>query len=92
MAELTEIMRQRGYQMFIDLVNNIRVGQYQKVKRIQVQQRKINIKSSHVILIYSENNPEDDNNISKLSKLNYVEITQKSMDVFFESMLLDLQI
>ena len=78
--------------MFIDLVNNIRVGQYQKVKRIQVQQRKINIKSSHVILIYSENNPEDDNNISKLSKLNYVEITQKSMDVFFESMLLDLQI
>lgn len=78
--------------MFIDLVNNIRVGQYQKVKRIQVQQRKINIKSSHGILIYSENNPEDDNNISKLSKLNYVEITQKSMDVFFESMLLDLQI
>lgn len=92
MAELTEIMRQRGYQTFIDLVNNIRVGQYQKVKRIQVQQRKINIKSSHGILIYSENNPEDDNNISKLSKLNYVEITQKSMDVFFESMLLDLQI
>ena len=59
MTEMTKVMRQRGYQTFIDLLNNIRVGQYSSDNRIQPQQRKINIKNA----------PHD--TTSKLSKLKY---------------------
>ena len=41
MAELTEVMRERGDQTSIDLLNNIRVGQYSYYNRIQLQQRNL---------------------------------------------------
>ena len=42
-------------------------------------------------MIYAENKPKDDCNTSKLSKLNYSEITLKAIDVFPEIMPVDLQ-
>ena len=41
MAELTEVMRERGDQTSIDLLNNIRVDQYSYYNRIQLQQRNL---------------------------------------------------
>ena len=84
MAEMTEVMRQRWHHIFIDLLNNIRVGQCLNVNKIQLHQRKINIKNSppDATLICAENRPKDDYNISKLSKLNYTEIILKVIDVF----------
>ena len=93
MNELTELRRKIGDQTFIDLLNNIRLGQCSNDNRVQLQQSKINIKKSppDATLIYAENKSKDDYNTSKLSKSNHPEITPKSIDVFSEITPLDLQ-
>ena len=90
---MTEVMRQRGHHIFIDLLNNIRVGQCLSDNKIQLHHRKIYIKNSppDVTLIYAENKPKDNYNRSKLSKLNYSEIKLKAIDLFLETRSLDLQ-
>ena len=90
---MTEVMRQRGHHIFIDLLNNIRVGQCSSDNKIQLYHRKINIKSSppDATLIYAENKPKDNYNTSKLSKLNYSESKLKAIDVFLETRSLDFQ-
>ena len=57
-AQLTEVMRQKEDQTFIDLLNKIRAGQGSNDNRIQIQQRTINIRNStpDATLIYAENN------------------------------------
>ena len=66
MAVLTEVMTQRGYQIFTDLLNNIPVVQCSNDNKIQLQERKINIKNSppDATLIYAENKANDDYNLN----------------------------
>lgn len=46
MTKSIEVMRERGDQTFIDLLNNIHVGHCSNDNRIQLQQRKISINDS----------------------------------------------
>ena len=46
MSELTEVMRQRGNQTFIYILNKIRVDQHLNDIRNSLQQKNINLKNS----------------------------------------------
>ena len=61
--------------------------------RVQLQQRKINIKNwpHDAAFVYAENNQKDDYNKSKLLRLNYSEVKLKAPHVFPETMPLDFQ-
>ena len=80
-------------QTLIDVLYNIRVGQSLNDSKVQVQQRKVNIKNwpPAATFIYAENKPKDDYNTSKLIRLNYSEAKLKATHVFPETMPLDFQ-
>ena len=73
MAELTEVMRQRGDILFIDLLNQIRIGKLESDKEDLLKSRFISKEcfdySSHLIHIFAENLPVDQHNADMLDKL-----------------------
>ena len=72
-VELTEVMRQRGDQVFIDILNHIRVGIIDENDMAILKQRIIN--EDHpdypkdAIHLWAENKPVDDHNRMKLNEL-----------------------
>ena len=48
MAELTEVMRQKGDENFVNFLNNIRVGKCSEDNEKQLQMRKIPIENIHL--------------------------------------------
>ena len=89
MAELTEVMWQKGDKYFVNIPNNIRIEDNAN----QIQMRKILIGNVHsdVTLQFAENSLKDDHNASKIGQLNHLEIKIESTDVFTDSTLMHLQ-
>ena len=87
MAELTEKMRQKGDENFVNILNNIRIGKCSEDNVKQLQMRKIPIENVHpdATLLFAENSPKDDYNASKIGQLNHLEIKIESIDVFPDS-------
>ena len=93
MAELTEVMRQKGDENFVNFLNNIRVGKCSEDNEKQLQMRKIPIENIHhdATLLFAENPPKDDFKASKIDQLNHLEFKIESIDVFPDSTLIHLQ-
>ena len=68
MAELTEKMRQKGDENFVNILNNIRIGKCSEDNVKQLQMRKIPIENEYpdATLLFAENSPNDDYNASKI--------------------------
>ena len=93
MAELTEVMRQKGDENFVNILNNIRIGKCSEDNVKQLQMRKIPIENVHpdATLLFTENSLKDDYNASKIGQLNHLEIKIESIDVFPDSTPMHLQ-
>ena len=89
MAELTEVMWQKGDENFVYVLNNIRIEDNAN----QIQMRKMLIKNLHPddTLSFAEKSPKDDHNASKIDHLNHLEIKIESIDVFTDSTPMHLQ-
>ena len=64
MAELTEVMPQKGDEHFVNILNNIRTGKCSEDNVKQLRLRKIPIENVHpdATLLFAENSPKDDYN------------------------------
>ena len=93
MAELTEVIRQKGDGNLVNIVNNIRIGKCFEDNVKQLQMRKIPIENVHpdATLLSAENSLKDDYNASKIGQLNHLEIKIESIDVFPDSTPMRLQ-
>ena len=93
MAELTEVLRQKGDENFVNILNNIRIGKCSEDNVKQLQMRKIPIENVHpdATSLFPENSPKDDYNASKIAQLNHLEIKIESIDVFPDSTPMHLQ-
>ena len=93
MAELTEVMRQKGDEDFVNILNDIHIGNCSEDNAKQLQMRKIPIENVHpdATLLFAENSPKDDHNASKIGQLNNLEIKIESNDVFSDSTPMHLQ-
>ncbi|XP_066935952.1 uncharacterized protein [Clytia hemisphaerica] len=84
LVELTEVMRQRGDQVFIDILNNIRLGITQ-VNDMEVLSQRV-VTESHpdypreAIHLWAENKPVDAHNKMKLDELPGGQIKVISLD------------
>ena len=89
MAELTEVMWQKGDENFVYVLNNIRIEDNAN----QIQMRKMLIKNLHPddTLSFAEKSPKDDHNASKIDHLSHLEIKIESIDVFTDSTPMHLQ-
>ena len=92
-VELTEVMRQKGDENFVNILNNIRIGKCSEDNVKQLQMRKIPIENVHpdATLLFTENSLKDDYNASKIGQLNHLEIKIESIDVFPDSTPIHLQ-
>ena len=83
-AELTEVMRQRGDQTFIDLLNNIRVGEVSKSDEQILKSRFIKENDpsypKEAIHIWAENRPASDHNNNMLKNIDTLEHEILSID------------
>ncbi|XP_066927647.1 ATP-dependent DNA helicase pif1-like [Clytia hemisphaerica] len=85
-AELTEVMRQRGDQVFIDILNNIRIGVVDE-NNIDILKERI-VNKDHpeypkdAVHLWAENQPVHDHNMLKLSELPGEEVKVDSIDKF----------
>ena len=83
-SELTEVMRQRGDQIFIDLLNNIREGFVTEYDIKILMSRFISKNDpdypSEAIHIWSENSLVNDHNQQKLSELSGIEYELLAID------------
>ena len=93
MAELTEVMRQKGDGNFVNILNDIHIGKNSEDNVKQLQMRKIPIENvnSDATLLFAENSLKDDYNASKISQLNHLEIKIESIDIFPDSTPMHLQ-
>ena len=93
MAELTEVMRQKGDENFVNILNNIRIGKCSEDNVKQLQMRNIPTEDVHpdATLLFAENSPKGDYNASKIGQLNHLEIKIESIDVFPDSTPMHLQ-
>ena len=93
MTELTGVMRQKGNEKFVNIVNNICVGKGSEDNVKQLQMRKIPIESVHpeATLLFAQNSPKVDYNVSKIGQLNPLEIKIESIDVLPDSTSIHLQ-
>ena len=84
MAELTEVMRQRGDILFIDLLNQIRTSKLEIENEELLKSRFIEKDSldypSHLIHIFAENLPVDQYNVNMLNKLQSAKHVIYSLD------------
>ena len=76
MAELTEVIQQKGDENFLCILNNICIGKCPENSVKQIQLRKIPIENVHpdATLLLAENSPKDDYSASKIGQLNHLEI------------------
>ncbi|XP_066927184.1 uncharacterized protein [Clytia hemisphaerica] len=85
-VELTEVMRQRGDQVFIDILNNIRIGVVDE-NNIDILKERI-VNKDHpeypkdAVHLWAENQPVNDHNMLKLSELPGEEVKVDSIDKF----------
>ena len=93
MAELVEVMWQKGDENFVNILNDIRIAKCSEDNIKQLQMRKISIENVHpdAFLLFAENSPKDDYNASKIGQLNHLEIKIESIDVFPDSTPMHLQ-
>ena len=87
MAELTEVMRQKGDENFVNILNNNRLVKCSEDNAKQLQMRKITIENVHpdATLLFAENSAKDDYNASKMGQLNHLESKIESIDIFPDS-------
>ena len=73
--ELTEVMRQQGDSIFIDLLNNVRVGAVSEIDIALISSRSCTINNLsppvEAIYLFAENSLKDNFNNERLVKLNY---------------------
>ncbi|XP_066925556.1 uncharacterized protein [Clytia hemisphaerica] len=85
-VELMEVMRQRGDQVFIDILNNIRVGVVEENDLEILSQRIVTQNDpcypKDAIHLWAENKPVDNHNKLKLNELPGEEIEVVSVDKF----------
>ena len=93
MAELVEVMWQKGDENFVAILNDIRIAKCSEDNIKQLQMRKIPIKNVHpdALFLFAENSPIDDYNANKIGQLNHLEIKIESIDVFPDSTPMHLQ-
>ena len=93
MAELVEVMWQKGDENFVAILNDIRIAKYSEDNIKQLQMRKIPIENVHpdAFFLFAENSPIDDYNANKIGQLNHLEIKIESIDVFLDSTPMHLQ-
>ncbi|XP_057292445.1 uncharacterized protein LOC130621150 [Hydractinia symbiolongicarpus] len=84
MCELTEVMRQRGDTVLIDLLNNVRLGTLSSQDEHLIRSRFIDENSKHypinALHIYAENEPARVHNARLLNSLNSALITIDAID------------
>ena len=87
MTDLTEVMRQKRDENFVNIPNNIRIGRCSEDNVKQLQMRKIPIENVHpdATLLFAENSPKNDYNNSKIGQLNDLEIKIEFINVFPDS-------
>ena len=93
MVKLTEVMRQKGDENFVNILDNIRIGKCSEDNVKQIQMRKIPIENVNpdATFLFAESSPKDDYNASKIGQLNDLEIKIESIDVFPDSLSMHLQ-
>ena len=84
MCELTEIMRQKGDQKFIEILNNIRIG---KVVDANVQllakcKTDINKLKADTTLLFAENSLKGSHNLKNLANIQYPLLEIMAIDKF----------
>ena len=82
--ELAEVMRQQGGSIFIDLLNNVRVGAISEIGIVLISLRScaINNRSApaEALYLFAENSLKDKFSTERLMKLNYSLIEVPSLD------------
>ena len=86
LAELTEVMRQKGDAQFIDILNNVRIAKLdQNVKKF-LQSKLINKDDprypKHAIHIWAENSPANTHNLEMLHATDSPIISIPALDIF----------
>ena len=84
MTELTEVMRYKWDEKFVNILNNIRIAKCSEGYVKQAQMRKIPMENVYpdATLLFAEISPKDDYNANKIGQLNHLEIKIECMDVF----------
>ena len=81
--ELTEVMRQLGYNVFIDILNNVRVGRGNDIDIALLESRKLDMQiPSDATHLFAENSLKDNLNTVKLSSLRHPLVSVHSIDKF----------
>ena len=84
MCELTEVMRQQGDPLFIDILNAARVGDLSGRDNKILNSRKEDIEnvSADATVIFAENSPKDSFNKAKLENLSETDLEIFAIDKF----------
>ena len=87
-------MRQKEDETFIDVLDNIRVGECSEDNVKQIPLRKIDLNSVplYATVIFAKNKPKDEYNTWKLNQLNHFEIKVEAIDFFSDTIPIHLQI
>ena len=81
--ELTEVMRQLGDNVFIDILNNVRVGRGNDIDIALLESRKLDMQiPSDATHLFAENSLKDNLNTVKLSSLRHPLVSVHSIDKF----------
>ena len=93
MCELTQVMRQRGDNVFIDLLNNIRVGKLteSQFEILENCYSSIEAVDQNSTLLYAENSVKYKYNYHRLEKLNFPQIEMEAIDDYPENISWDLK-
>ena len=84
MCKLTEAMREKCDHIFIEILNNIRIGKTIDVDLDLLAKYKTNINKvkTDTALLYAENAPKDSQNLTNLGKIPYPLLAIKTIDKF----------
>ena len=89
LAELDETMRQKGDTAFIDLLNEIRVGELSSENEMVLKSRIIRLEDSNypwnALHLYAENESVNVHNLKMLERLSSENFVSQSIDVFPKS-------
>ena len=83
MCELTEVLHQKGDQIFIEILNKIRIGKATDFD-IDLAKQKTNSDEvkNYTTLLYDENAPKGSYNLTNLAKVPYPLLDIKAIDEF----------
>ena len=84
MCELTEVMRQKGHQNIIEILNKIKTGKAINFDLDLLAKRKTNIEKVKIYttLLYAENAPKDTDNSTNPAKITYSLLEIRVIDKF----------